>query len=290
MKYLLALVITIGVVMLSDGFSVGALSAKIAPLKYEAVLSAGESRKGHVDIVNTGGEAAVFSLDVRAFRQVSDDGSLSFYDDARIDEGVRLDVTEIELQPGEGARIIFGIDGTKLPEGDVFAAILVQSSNPDRSGVNASVSVGTLVFIQNGTPSTHDARVESLSASLFQYAPTISVTMDIANPASESENTGFFPEVDITFKPYGSDKITAPLVFAGRTRSIEYRKDGSFFGPVLVEVATNGDRKSVWVFAVTGFWRWLAPILMVGFCVMVYLLIYIRRKLKLRTPKRHPSL
>lgn len=286
MKYLLVLVITIGVVMLSGGVSVGALSAKIAPLKYEAELNAGESRKGHVDIVNTGGEAAVFSLDVRAFRQVSDDGSLSFYDDARIDDGVKLDITEIELQPGEGARVIFGIDGTKLPEGDVFAAILVQSSNPDRSGVNASVSVGTLVFIQNGTPSIHDAKIESLSASLFQYAPTLSITMDIANPASESENTGFFPEVNITFKPYGSDKITAPLVFAGRTRSIEYRKDGSFFGPVLVEVATNGDRKSVWVFAVTGFWRWLAPILAIVFCVIVYLSTRARRKLKLRTPKR----
>lgn len=254
----------------------GALSVKIAPLKYESSLAKDEKQKGFVDIVNSSGQTSVIKLSVRAFRQTDDQGSLTFYDDNKVKSGVQLDLNEVELTPGEGVRVFFQLDGSLLPEGDVFAAILAQSSLPsEKSGVNASMSVGTLLMVQNGPPVSHNAEISEMSTPWLQIGEKLSVDMTLKNTAPEADLTGFFPSVTVNLKPYRQETVKGPLVFAGRSRQIEYRTQGSYFGPMLIKASVGSNERSAWVFAMTGYWRWLGPITIISSIVIIWLIIRI---------------
>lgn len=239
-------------------------SLKIAPLIYDdAVLGKAEVKKGYVDISNPAPHKSVVALRVDAFRQIDDQGGLEFYANEQVAAGVKLDFDRITLEPRSAMRVYFLLDGAKLPEGDVFAAIMA-STVPSQSGTAAqSVSVGTLLVIQNGTPASHQADITRFEASWFQVGAGISASMTLHNPADPKSVTGFFPSIRVAPAPYAAKTVKGPLLSAGRTRTVDYRQNGDYFGPIYLKATSGSSEKGQLIFAVTGYWRWLAPLLLV---------------------------
>lgn len=54
--------------------SASATSLKISPLRYDTTLSAGEKKKGFVDVTNPSGSDVHVMLTVQAFRQTDNTG------------------------------------------------------------------------------------------------------------------------------------------------------------------------------------------------------------------------
>ena len=269
-----ACVLVVSVVL---GGHVSALSLRIAPLSYETTLAKGETKKGFVDISNSDASAQTIRFEVQAFRQIDDEGSLQYYPNEQVAAGIRLDYNEAQLGPRETLRLAFAIDGRKLPEGDVFAVIFATTTPLGAFSAMQSVRVGTLLMIQNVTPSQHVASVSEISAPFLQIGEAVEAQLAVTNTANPSLSTGFFPEVKVDMKPYGATTAKGPLVLSGRTRTIDYRRPGDYVGFMLVEASAGGDSKSQVVFAVTGYWRWLMPIIL-AILTGIVLYVYNRRK------------
>lgn len=267
-----------------SGETIHAATLSVSPLKYDAELKAGEKKKGFVDISNPSAEGLVVKLTVQAFRQIDDQGTLQFYDSDAISDGVKLDYSEVEIGPRETLHLAFLLDGNKLPEGDVFAAIFA-GAEPSRLGAaEQTVKVGTLLIITNGTPANHIAVVEQLSVPWLQIGGEFSAHFALRNTANQSEGTGFAPEVTVSAWPFIHDVVTGPLVFSGRTRQVDYVKSGSFMGLVRVGVKTGQSEQAAYTFLITGYWKWLFPLLLVlvaGGGMLVWTLYRRRRPARL---------
>lgn len=247
--------------LLISNVPVRAESLEIHPTIYKNIqLQKGEGKKAYVDVVNPAATAENVSISIKALRQVDDTGTLSFYDSEQITKGIKLDLTSVELGPKEAVRIYFAMDGSLLPSGDVFAAIFARTSPGDGAAMQ-SVQVGSLLMITNGTPASHTADVSTLDAPFIQMGEAMTAQLSLTNPANEKETTGFFPKVTVQTWPYGQRTVEGPLLFAGRTRAIQYRQPGDYFGFIKLQVDAGGKQGSKILFVMTGFWRWLAPVL-----------------------------
>ncbi len=243
-----------------SGIGVHADSLKIQPTIYRDIqLAKGEKKKAYVDISNPTGHTQTVVTKAQAFRQIDDEGALSFYDNEQIEAGMPLDLREFELGPQQAVRMYFLVDGTKLPQGDVFAAVLARTKS-DTSGSQQSVQVGTLLLISNQTPSPHAARIASLDAPLWQFGDVVVSTVTVQNTAPSGQATGFSPEVTMELWPYSTQKVHAPLVFAGRTRAFEYRVPGNYFGFIGINASIGESKQTKMIFVATGYWRWLGPL------------------------------
>lgn len=245
------------------GMSVYADSIEIHPTIFkEVTLKQGERKKSYVDVVNPTATKQTVVMKAQGFRQTDDSGSLDFYNDDRIAQGVKLDLNNFELSPREAIRVYFLLDGSILPSGEVFAAIFAQTS-PTVQAAAQSVQVGSLLAIINGTPSSHVGDISQLSASPLQIGGSIDAHYAVKNPANDKMATGFFPEITVRAWPYDTRNVEGPLLFAGRTRSIQYHQPGNYFGIINLQVSAGGQQASRLLFAVTGYWRWLAPLILV---------------------------
>ncbi len=281
-KLVASIVLVLSVVVC--GPSVHAESLKIAPLIYDdVVLGKGEVKKGFVDISNPEYQKQTVQLQVKAFRQIDDQGSLEFYSNEQVAAGITLDFDKITLDNRGAMRVYFVLNGAKLPQGDVFAAILASTIPSSRGAAAQSVSVGTLLIIQNGTPVSHTAEIMSFDSNWLQIGDGLSARMRVRNPADAKSSTGHYPSIVVAAQPYATMTVKGPLLFAGRTRAVEYREQGSFFGPIYLKASVGTSSKGQLIFAVTGYWRWLAPLLLVFFIVMT---IVLRRSLLRRLRKR----
>lgn len=243
--------------------SVGAVSLKISPLRYDVSLEQGETKKGYVDVTNPTLETVHTKLTVQAFRQIDNEGSLEFYDSEAISTGVLLDYTEVDLAPRETLHLAFVLDGTKLPSGDSFAALFASVIPKALGASEQTIRVGTILVINNGTPSAHSAVVENLSSSLFQFGDGLRVTFDVRNTAKLGESTGFAPSITVTAWPYVDDTVQGPLVFAGRTRVVSYEKRGNYIGVLGIKVKAGDSEQIVYRFVVTGYWRFVLPFVVI---------------------------
>jgi hypothetical protein len=258
--------------------SVDAASLQIQPTLYKDIsLKKGEKSKGFVDISNPTANKQEVTLSVQGYKQIDSTGALTFFDDEAIKRGVKLDLDNFELGPHDSIRVYFQLDGSLLPSGDVFAAIFARTI-PAEGTVAQAVQVGTLLVITNGTPPSHKATIAELSAPLFHWGDSIDATMVVTNPAEEGSATGFFPKIFVDLQPYSSKTVDGPLVFAGNSRSISYTQKGNYFGIMRLQVKTNADSKSTFLFAVTGFWRWLAPLILVSIILAIFFMRQQRRK------------
>lgn len=257
-------------------------SLKIAPQSYEATLQKAEVKKGYVDVSNPSSETVRVKLDVQAFRQISDDGSLEFYDSEQVRTGVQLDYETMTLGPREAYRVYFLLDGNKLPQGDVFGAIFASTIPDDGPGSTQALRVGTLLILQNGTPTAHTANVVSFATSWLHIGDGLSSTIVVTNPADPKSSTGFYPNITVSTAPYGSRDVKGPLLFAGRTRTVDYKLQGNYFGPIWFGANIGDSKQGQFIFAVTGYWRWLAPLLLVLLVVGTVLFIRVIRSRKAR--------
>lgn len=243
-------------------------SIKIAPTDYRVSLTDGQSKKGFVDISNPGAVAERVTIRAMAFRQIDDEGGLVFYADERITAGVKLDYTEVEIGPRETLHLAFVVDGTKLPTGDVYAAILA-TTTASGGAASTAAQVGTLLAITNGTPTGRTAEVAEVQAGWLQVSDRLTAQIAVKNTADPTQATGFYPTLTVATAPYGQVTVAGPLIFAGRTRTIAYQAPGNYFGPVWLSVTTGGSTKGQLVFAITGYWRWLVPLVVVSGAVVV---------------------
>lgn len=260
-------------------------SLKIAPQSYEATLQKAEVKKGYVDVSNPTSETTRVKLEVQAFRQIADDGSLEFYDSEQVSAGVKLDFETMTLAPREAYRVYFLLDGNKLPQGDVFAAIFASTIPDAGPGSAQALRVGTLLILQNGTPSAHVANVVSFSTSWLQMGDGLSSSIVVTNPADPKSSTGFYPNITVSTAPYGSRGVKGPLLFVGRTRTVEYKTPGDYFGPIWFGANIGDSKQGQFIFAVTGYWRWLAPLLLVLLVVGSFIFVRVIRGRK--TKKLH---
>ena len=275
-KFLIAsLLLLASSIILAPNTSAASLS--LAPLEYRAKLESGEVKKGWIDIVNSEIVKATVRLEVRAFEQIDSEGNLRFYEDQAIQAGVKLDLDKVELGPGEGARVYFMIDSHKLPKGNVFAAILASSGSDRNQTVTVpGVRLGSLLMLQNGANVSQAAEVSDLKASFWQLGGGIESTFKVKNTTPE-DGSGFFPQLTISGWQIGDTTSEGPLVFPGISRPVTFRKSGSFFGPIKLTVGSGETTQQSWLFAVTGFWRWLAPALLLVVVGAGLLLLRLRK-------------
>lgn len=237
---------------------VSALGLKVQPLIYSDTLNQGETKKGYVDVSNPTNEKVQLKTSVQAFRQIDDQGNLEFYDSEQIEAGLKVDLDEFELGPKQALRLYFVLDGTKLPSGDVFAALFV-SSKPKKldEGSATAVRVGTLFTIVNGTPGAREAAVTGLDVPFWQFGDQITGSYQINNTADADKASGYYPEVNISLWPFGgktTDKSS--LVFAGNTRSNDFAVDGPAFGIYKLTADYQYSSQDRWIFVAKGWLPW----------------------------------
>ncbi len=244
----LGVVLCFLVALVASTQTVQALGLKVAPLEYRATIGKGEKQKGFIDISNPNLETIRVKTSVQAFRQTDDNGTLEFFDSEQVSAGVKLDLDEFELKGREAVRMYFLLDGTKLPKGDVFAAIFFTSTDGLTSGmVNQQVRLGTLLSLVNETPGSRDAVVEKLNTSFVQFGATTKGSYEIKNTA-QSQTTGFYPEVTLSSWPFGkTQKSTSRLVFAGRTRATDFELQLPPLGLYKVTATYGGSSKTNWI-------------------------------------------
>lgn len=254
-----------------------AASLQISPLRYDAELTQGEKKKGFVDVTNPKTSAVVVRLSVQAFRQIDNNGSLEFYDSETIQKGILLDYEEVEIGPRETLHLAFLLDGTKLASGDNFAALFASTIPEEQGAGEQTVRVGTLLIIQNDTPSAHEAVIEDLSGSLLQFSDGLRVSFAVRNTAPAEQMTGFSPTITVKAWPYISDTVTGPLVFAGKSRTVDYVKKGNYLGLLPVKVKTGASEKVTYQLVITGYWRLLVPILLVALGIATWFARYVKK-------------
>lgn len=243
-------------------------SLKIAPHSYEATIQKSEVKKGYIDVSNPGNTSIKIKLETQAFRQIDDEGSLEFFDSEQLSAGVKLDFETLTIGPREAYRVYFLLDGSKLPEGDVFGAIFASTIPTPGAGARQSTRVGTLLLLQNGTPASRVADIASFAASFLHIGDGLTAKVAVHNPGDPKKVTGFVPSITISTAPYGSKNVKGPLVFADRTRTFDYVQPGNYFGPIWFAATSGDSSKGRLIFAITGYWQWLAPVLVVGIVIV----------------------
>ena len=265
--------------------SAEALSLRVQPLSYQESLAKGEKKKGFIDITNPTAETINLKTNVEAFRQTDNQGALQFYKDEQITTGIIPDLNEFSLKAGQTMRLMFLIDGTKLPEGDIFAAITA-TNDPDQQGNMAqAVRVGTLLILTNGTPGARKADITSISVPAFQLSNTIAGSYSVKNTAPANTSSGFYPEVSISVWPFGpTKKQKSTLVFAGRERENQFEIPVKRIGIYKITAGYGASQQSRWVLVASPLALGILILAIVSFVVGVS--IYRKRRHSLRFGKR----
>ncbi len=264
-KYLLVIGLFIGVCCLLPVATTHAESIRIQPLKVQSSLKKGEVKKGFVDITNPTASAVTVKLYVNGFRQINDKGDLEFFDSEQLQKGLTLDLSEFTLGSYQTLRLFYTADGTKLPMGDVFAAIFAQTEPTQKVGAKTALRVGTLVMITNQTPGSRHVEITALDTQFAQFGDRVTGNFLVKNPAPKQSTTGFFPSIKIEIVPLGASiSSTGPLVFAGNTRTIDFSIPSNQFGFYSIKVTAADATKGQLIFLVTGWWRLLAPVIMIA--------------------------
>lgn len=266
-SWLLAAIISLSLGLIGATQASASPALKIQPLIYEEAIEKGEIKKGFIDISNPSQQKLNLVTSVEAFRQVDDKGNIEFYDSDEVEAGIKLDYDKFSLEPRGAMRLVFQVDGSKLPTGDVFAAIFISTDSSQASTIEQNIRVGTLLILSNGTPSSHEATISGLSAPIFVFDGKINGSYTIKNQAKLGQATGFRPEVTIRLAPFGKTVAQkGPLVFAGRERSANFTLPSSLVGVYQLTVSTEGSQQSRLVFLMPA-WSLLvlAGLICIGF-------------------------
>ena len=159
-------------------------------------------------------------------------------------------------------RLFYIVDSTKLPPGDVFAAIFAQTVSETPGSATSSVRIGSLLILTNGTPGARQAEVTKLDASWLQTGADVSGKITIKNIAPADTASGFFPDITIGLWPFGqTTSVKGPLVFAGNTRDMKFAVPSNQLGIYKLTASYGNTKRSQWMLIVTGVWRWVVLVL-----------------------------
>lgn len=259
----------VGVALLNAP-KLSAASLRVQPLSYEDRLEKGEKKKGFIDITNPTQQTVNLQTSVRAFRQIDDNGSLQMYQSEQVTAGIIPDFDKFTLPAGQTMRLMFLIDGTKLPEGDVFAALMA-TNTPDQTGNMAqAVQVGTLLILENGTPGARAAEVTDLSVPFFQFGNIIHGSYKVKNTAPSDSSSGFKPKVSIAVSPFTEQKENvSSLIFAGRERQNQFELPTKRLGFYKISAKYGDSERSKWVFVASPLWLGTVVLLLMA-AVVIY--------------------
>lgn len=260
--------------------NVYAESLRIQPLKYEATLKDAEAKKGYVDVTNPSSEMLQVRLYVQEFRQVDDEGALEFTDNEQYKEAIQLDYDLVSIEPRQTLRLFFTIHPKVLPEGDIFAVIFAENIPHTSGGLQTAVRVGTLLMVTNQTSGERQAAIRKLEFARLQIGDGLNGAISVANIAAKGSASGFFPHISFATVPFGPRfERTGPLVMAGRARSMEVYEPMNLAGVYKVTVQVAAAQESRYVVMITGYWRWVVPLLVIGGAGAIYGAVrYIRVK------------
>lgn len=258
-----------------------ALSLRVQPLSYRTALNPKDKKKGFIDIHNPTGQQLRLQTSVQGFRQVNDQGELEFFESEQLQAGIVPDFSEFTLRPGQTMRMVFLLDGSKLPRGDVFAALFVGTQPQAQAAGASAVRVGTLLMLTNGPAPPHTADVTGLKVPWLQWG-SIGGSYRLRNTSNAQQSQGFVPTVTVAVWPWRTAQPhTGRLVFAGRERWSEFRQPTHRLGLYMMEVGYGASRQRQIVFVVS--WVGLA----VCFGVAVAGAVLVRWRVKRRTaPQR----
>lgn len=256
---------------------------KVTPLKYEEQLQLGSEKTGYVDVSNSSDRTVTITTQVQAFRQVTIDGDLEFYDDEQIQSAIEVDVDEFELGPREAARIFFAIDSNQLPEGGVYAAVFFRSGTPEAeleetSQISTTSRVGTLLLLENGQGGIKRGKFSQLDLPFWQLGNGINGYTEFTGSDRE-RSLAFTPELQTDIPIAGRQPVESGLVFAGHSRGFDIDRSGNYIGifPVTVTDEVSGQQIRQWVVAVTGVWRLIVPLFIVALTISYLLQRYFKR-------------
>jgi hypothetical protein len=289
MKYWLGSVLAIGVCWLVQQPVAAESTLRIQPLQNEATLQKGERKKGYIDITNPQPQAVTVELSVAGFRQIDTAGNLSFYNSEQLRAGITLDYEEYTIPAEKTLRLFYVVDGTKLPTGDVFAAIFARTINASTGSASSSVRLGSLLILTNGTTPARQAEIVGLSAPWLQTGADINGKLTIKNTAPADSASGFFPEVTIGLWPFGqTTSVKGPLVFAGNSREMKFAVPSNQLGIYKLSVGYGDSRKSQWMLVITGVWRWVVLALVAMLPAAIFILIKLSRRYhRVRKERQH---
>ena len=278
MKYWIAVFISVTLFALIGGSSVFAdTSLQLQPLEYRESLKKGESKKGFIDVTNPLSVPTDVSFHVQGFRQINDKGELTFYTDPQLSSAIQLDYNDAQIPAKKTLRLYFIIDGSKLPTGDVFAAIFAKNTVAVIGDAVPSVQIGTLLLITNETPALHQATITHVDVPWLTIGESVKGKIGIKNIAPRDSSNGFFPKIVLDVWPLGATRtLTGPLIYSGNTREVVFSEFNNRFGIYRLS-ATHGDsHSSHWIIVITGVWRWIAPTTL-GMLIITSLLLMRRR-------------
>lgn len=285
MKRLALAIMTLAAILAPQGVHAAA-SLKIAPLEYRGQLQVDKPQTGYVEVSNPGDATVTVEGEVQAFRQIGKDGGLQFYDDKDLEKAVVLEVKNFQLGPREAARIRFFISPNYVGRAGLYGAVLFHIAPPadafKGATIGTTVRVGTLLIMNIGDGVQH-AAMPHFDVSPIQLGDALSGTLEYANLGDDRKSIAFNPKFFIKGGLIGkTQSLNGPLVMPGSSRLIEIKRKGSYIGFVPLEVkdmsSTSAPKKTVWVFAITGYWRWLLPLI-------IFILFSIHRY---RTHRRIP--
>jgi len=267
-------IVAAALMAVSWGSTGHALGLKIAPLEYKTTLKENERQTGIIDVSNPTGQAVHVRTSVQAFKQIDNNGGLQFYDDEQVANGIRSGLSEFDLGPREALRLSFTIDGSALPEGDVYAAIFFTTDlTVPRNGVGRLIRVGTILSIVNQTPGSRSAVITGVSLPFLQLSDEAKGTFRVKNTGPATG--GFYPTVTVSSWPGGQKReVESSLVFGSRERQNSFGI-ATGFGINYVKVGYNGHEKGQWVVTLAP-WM-LISLILILVIVGIELLLYKRR-------------
>lgn len=266
MKRLAGLIILLLMPLGASAAGTDQFGLQIAPLKYETSFEGPTPKIGYIDVANPSADSVRVVASIQGFRQSNNSGDLEFFDDPVLAGAITLASSDFVVTPRGAVRVPFSVDPTKLPDGGNYGAIFFQTQNgaklPKGNVLVPSARVGTLLLLNNHG-GKKAGRINKLTVPFWQFGNTISGHLSYQN-TGKNGFLAFNPTLEISLLPgMRHQYITGPLIFPSRERSVEFGRSGSYLGLLPVTVtAKEGGRQTRWVFAITGFWRWGLPLVL----------------------------
>jgi hypothetical protein len=249
--------------------SAAAPGLQVNPLEYRNTITGTDVRNGFVDVSNPTDTTLNIVASVQGFRQADLAGDLAFFQDAQVQQGIVLGLSQFELGPRDAIRDTFSVDPTKLPKGGVYAVIFFRTVPPTQSSsssfVTESANIGTLLLLQNGSGKAVGS-ITKLSLPFWQFGSGLDGTGQYKNTDNSAAPIAFSPKLTSHILPWGRGaSFTGPLVLPGSTRTFTLARPGSYFGllPVSLTDQTNGQTVTRWVVACTGIYAFILMFLVI---------------------------
>jgi hypothetical protein len=260
--------VVLGLLLLHSAFATAhaeGTSLQQAPLIYRASLHAGSPQRGHIKVSNPTDAAITVQSQVQAIHQSGNQGELIFYDAPSLLPAITLSHEKVTINAHKSVDFNFLINPDKLPAGGVYAAIFFRTIPQTAAKSNAiqnSVRIGTLLLLQNGTTATAKGRITDFHVPWLTYGSRVNGTITYLNTGSLALNPNLMLHAGFT----SPQTITGPYILPASLRIFPVEITGNHLG--LIHITVDGSNpqttSSRWLIAITGFWQWLLPILLLA--------------------------